>query len=87
MLCYKLTILGQNTYFCDVFNAFGVLLAPLFLIYATILYTFHDSELAVFQPFLNKMFRVFFEMLIFIVFGGLTPIWLDKQAFAPIFQF
>ena len=46
---------------------------------AVILHTFQDFEFAAFKSFLSRCLRFFFEMPIFIVFGGLTPIdWPSK---------
>ena len=44
-----------------------------------ILHTFQDFEFAAFKPFFMKMFKVFFGIPIFIVFGGWAPIgWTSK---------
>ena len=57
-----------------------VLLEPFSHFNAIILCPFQDFELAVFKPFFMKMFKLFFETSIFIVFGGLTPIdWTSKR--------
>ena len=37
---------------------------------AIILHPFQVFELAVFKPFLSKMFKVFFDISILIAFGG-----------------
>ena len=64
-----------------------VLLDFSFLFYAVILHTCQDFELAVFKPFFIKIFKVFFEMPISIVFGGLTPIDWASQHFLQSFNF
>ena len=85
---YKLTTLGQNTYFA-MFSMSLVCVVGTFVSYLTavILHTFQDFEFASLKPFLSSCLRFFFEMPSFIVFGGFDSDWLDKQAFAPIFQF
>ena len=46
---------------------------------AIILDAFQDFEFAAFRPFVIKIFKVFFDMPVFIVFGGLTLIdWTSK---------
>ena len=83
---YKLTILGQNTYFCCLFNEFGVcvLLEPLFLIVCYNSAYIPGFELVVFKPFFIKMFKVFLWNACIYSIWGFDPDWLDKQAFAPI---
>ena len=63
---YKFTIMGQNTYFCSVFNEFGVCVLLVSYLNALILHTFQDFELAVFKPFFIKMFKVFLLKCLFL---------------------
>ena len=86
--CYKLTILGQNTYFCSVFNEFGVCCWNLCFWQKC-----YDSAyipgfwVCCVQTLFSRCLRFFFEMPIFIVFGGLTPIDWTSRPLLQSFNF
>ena len=75
---FKLKMWGQNPYFAVFSKSLVCIVGSFVLIYTISLHTIQDLSSLFSNPFI-KMFKFFFEMPIFIVFGGLAPIgWTSK---------